>query len=70
MSYNLTGLSLRELTKAQEDALVPLGKARTTAIKQLVEQGKSFEAAQKVPSPRRSLLESMKQASGKLHLPD
>jgi hypothetical protein len=43
-----SGLSLRELTKTQEDALAPLGKARTEAIKQLVEQGKSFEAAQKV----------------------
>ena len=43
-----SGLSLRELTKAQEDALVPLGKARTEAIKELVNQGKSFEASQKV----------------------
>ena len=43
-----SGLSIRELTKAQEDALKPLGKARTDAIKQLVEQEKSFEAAQKV----------------------
>jgi hypothetical protein len=43
-----SGLSIRELTKAQEDALKPLGKARTAAIRELAEQGKSFEAAQKV----------------------
>jgi ABC-type transporter Mla subunit MlaD len=43
-----SGLRLRELTKAQEDALAPLGKARIEAIKTQIEQGKSFKATQLV----------------------
>jgi phage-related minor tail protein len=43
-----SGLRLRELSKAQEDALQPLGEARTKLVKELVEQGESFEAAEVV----------------------
>ncbi len=42
------GLSLRELTKAQVDALAPLGESRTEAIKAQVEAGNSFKAIQLV----------------------
>ena len=43
-----SGLRLRELNKAQEDALKPLGEERTKLIKDLVSQGDSFEAASAV----------------------
>jgi len=43
-----SGLKLRELTKAQEDALAPLGKSRIEAIKTQIEIGKSFEATKLV----------------------
>jgi phage-related minor tail protein len=43
-----SGLALRELTKAQVDALAPLGESRTEAIKAQVEAGNSFKAIQLV----------------------
>ena len=40
------GIQFREFTKSVEDSLAPLGKMRVEQIKQLTQQGKTFEAMQ------------------------